>query len=391
MARALTWSTMASALAKGLFFSVSVLFFTRVIGLSATTVGLGLTVAGAVGVGASFAAGYLADRLGAARVLVGTTVGQGLALLTYVVADTTAAFVGTACVAVGLQAMQRTAQSTLLAQHFTGPERVGVRARLRVVTNVFIGLGTGGAALALLADTAAAYTAAMLVIGVLLLASCVPLRQLRGAVAVTGTTRAGRSPVTDRRYLAATALNVVMTMQFGLMTVGLPLWVTGHTHAPAVTVALLLALNTAVVALTQVRASRGTHDVSIAGRAVFQAATLLAVACGLYAAAAAGPVAVAVGLLVLGALAHTAGEVLSEAGSWGLAFELADPANAGAYQGVSQTGTALGNMLAPLVVTATAIDHGPAGWAVLAALFLAAGAGTLALTRRLGLRECVAS
>jgi hypothetical protein len=85
---------------------------------------------------------------------------------------------------------------------------------------------------------------------------------------------------------------------------------------------------------------------------------------------------------VIGGLAHAAGEVLCEAGSWGLAFELADPASAGAYQGISTTGAALGNMLAPLVVTATAIEHGPPGWAVLGALFLAAGAGTLGISRQ---------
>lgn len=68
-------------------------------------------------------------------------------------------------------------------------------------------------------------------------------------------------------------------------------------------------------------------------------------------------------------------------GSWGLAFDLADPRAPGAYQGVSQAGIAIGGMLAPMVVTATAIEHGTAGWAVLAAVFLAAGAATAGLAR----------
>jgi hypothetical protein len=292
-------------------------------------------------------------------------------------------FTGVACVAVGLQAAQRTAQWTLLATHFTGPDRVAVRARLRVITNVFIGLGTAGAALALLVDTPSAYTVAMVAIAALVLLSGIPLRGLRGVAArVSRVTEHGRSPLTDRRYLTVTALYTILAMQFGLLTVGLPLWVTGRTHAPAVTVAVLIALNTVLVAVFQVPASRGTHDIPVAGRAVFRASAALAVACGLYAAAVAGSPAIAVALLVMGGLAHAAGEVLCEAGSWGLAFELADPASAGAYQGVSTTGAALGNMLAPLVVTATAIEHGPPGWAVLAALFLAAGAGTLTIARR---------
>jgi MFS family permease len=382
VSRALTWSTSSGSLAKGLFFSVSALFFTRVIGLSATTVGLGLTVAGAVGVAASFAAGYLADRAGAAPVLVVATLGQGVALLAYIAAGNAVTFTAIACVAVGLQAAQRTAQSALLARHYTGPDRVAVRARLRVITNVFIGLGTAGAALALLVDTRAAYTIAMVTIGALVLLSGIPLRGLNKTGAkVTSVTERGRSPLTDRRYLAVTALYTILAMQFGLLTVGLPLWVTGRTHAPTVTVAVLIAMNTVLVAVFQVPASRGTHDVPVAGRAVFRASALLAVACGLYAAAVVRSPALAVALLVAGGLAHAAGEVLGEAGSWGLAFELADPASAGAYQGVSQTGAALGNMLAPLVVTATAIEHGTLGWSFLAVLFLAAGVGTLAIAK----------
>jgi MFS family permease len=88
---------------------------------------------------------------------------------------------------------------------------------------------------------------------------------------------------------------------------------------------------------------------------------------------------VATALLVLGVFAHSTGEVLAEAGGWELAFELADPRNAGAYQGVSQTGPAVGAMLAPAVVTGTAIEHGGPGWAVLAVTFLLAGAGTAVL------------
>jgi hypothetical protein len=49
---------------------------------------------------------------------------------------------------------------------------------------------------------------------------------------------------------------------------------------------------------------------------------------------------------------------------------------------VSQTSYAIGAMLAPLVVTATAIDHGAAGWAVLGAAFLVAGLLTFAIARR---------
>ncbi|RSM73101.1 MFS transporter [Actinoplanes sp. ATCC 53533] len=382
--RALTWATMAGALSKGVFFSVSVLFFTRVAGLSPATIGLGLTIAGAVAVGASLGSGYLAGAVGARRVLVAATAGQGLALLAYVVVRTPVAFVAVACAAVGLQAVQRTALSTMIAQSFVGPERVEVRARLRVVTNTFIGVGAGLAAVALAIDTDPAYLVAMVWTAAMLFVSAVPVRRLPVGGTAGGPRVRGphRSPLRDRTYLTAAALNAVMTMQFSMLTVGVPLWITGWTAAPAVTVAGLLALNTVIVSLLQIRATRGTHELPGAGRAVARSGVLLALACALYATADHGVALIAVMLLTLATVAHSLAEVLAEAGNWTLAFELADPANIAAYQGVSTTGGSIGSMLGPMLVTVTAIEHGWAGWALLGGLFLATGLATLVLARQ---------
>ena len=384
IARSLTWATMASAAGNGVFYTVSALFFTRVVGLDAATVGLGLTVAGGFAVAGAFVAGPIGDRMGAHRVLLLATAGQGIALLVYVLARNAVSFTVIACFAVGLRSVTSTARSALLASSFTGPDRVAVRARLRVVVNVFIGIGTVLAALALVADTTLAYTVAILLVGGLTVLSCLPLarlqRRIERATPIPDRTPSAavpdedaRSPLQDRRYLAVTALNAVMATHFGLTSVGVPLWVVTHTHAPAVTISALLGLNTLLVALFQVRATRGTHLVPGAARAVTNAGGLLAVACALYAGSAAGGAALAVGLLVLGCVAHAGAEMLGEAGSWGLAFELADPRRAGAYQGLSQTGYALGTMVAPVLVTTTAIQHGTLGWAILGSLYAAAG------------------
>lgn len=382
--RALTWATMSASVSKGVFFSISVLFLTRFAGLSATEVGFGLTIAGGVAVGASLGAGYLANVVGARRLLMAATVGQGLALLGYLAVRTPVAFVAVACAALGQQAIQRTALTTMIAQCFTGPERVEIRARLRVITNGFIALGAGLAAIALAVDTRAAYLLAMVATAALLFVSALSVRRIAvaGPVGRTPGRDRRRSPLKDRTYLAATALNAVMTTQFSLLTVGVPLWVAGWTAAPPVTVAGLLVLNTVIVSLLQIWAARGAHELPAAGRAVARAGGLLALACGLYAATASGTAVVVVAVLVLATVAHSLAEILSEAGNWTLAFELADPTNTAAYQGVSQTGPALGSMLGPLLVTATAINHGWAGWMVLGVLFLTAGLLTLGLARR---------
>jgi hypothetical protein len=399
VARSLTLSTMAFALSSGVFYTVSALYFTRVIGLGATTVGLGLGIAGGVGVLAAYGAGWLSDRVGAHHVQAWATGLNGLAMLAYTLASDAVVFTLVASLAIGLRSASGSSKQAMLARWYTGPERVEVRARMRVVTNVFIGLGTVAAAAALLVDTPAAYRTAMLAVGVLLLLAALPLARLGRQVPELAArmvqhateraddeqageqgTRRGSSPWRDRRYVAAVACNAVVAMHFGLQTVGVPLWV-ATTEAPTAMVAVLLVLNTVVVALLQVRASRGTHDVRHAGVTVRRASWLLAAACVLYALAGYGNLAAACALLVVAALAHSLGEILGEAGGWGMAFELADPQHAGAYQGLSQTGYALASMVAPALVTATAIEHGTVGWLGLAALFVAAGTAAAVVAR----------
>jgi MFS transporter len=393
--RSLTLTTASASLATGLFYSVSALYFTRVIGLTPTTVGLGLTIAGAAGVLASFLGGYAADRVGADRLQLGANAVQGAAMLAYVFAGSALTFTLVACVAVGSRSLQGSAKAALQARWFTGADRVEVRARLRVVTNVFIGLGTVLAALALLVDTAAAYRTTMVVVAVLLVASTVPLLGLRGVpgfatvmdVHLDPDHVRGRSPLRDRTYVTSVALNSVIAMQFSMSSVGVPLWIVTRTEAPEVVISVLLVLNTVIVALFQVRAARGTHDIAIAGRTVRRGSLLLAAGCLLYAAAGSVGAVAAVVLLVSGELLGTWAEIWCEAGGWGLAFELADPASAGAYQGLTQTGYALASMVAPALVTATAVDHGFPGWAFLALLFAAAGAAVGVVASRASARR----
>nr|WP_179503790.1 MFS transporter [Nocardioides daedukensis] len=399
---------MAGALANGLFISVSALYFTFVIGLSATSVGLGLTIAGGVGVLASYAGGPLADTFGPDRLQVWTTGVQGLALLAYVTADDMLSFVLIACVVVGARSMQGTAKSTLQARWFTGPERVDIRARLRVVTNVFIGIGTCLAAVALVIGTADAYRLTMVLVGLVNLLAVWPLLGLRARVpglaeglAPTRGRRAVnpvrlRSPWRDRTYLSSVALNSVLAMQFGIQNVGIPLWIAHHTQAPLVMVSVLMVTNTVLVSLLQVRAARGTHDVRAAGRVVRRGSLLLAVACVVYAASGETGATLAIVLLVVAELFSTFAEISTEAGGWGLAFELADQANAGAYQGMSSTGYSIANMLAPLVITSTAIAWEGPGWLLLAGIFVLAGMGVATVAERAALadpqrREYVAS
>ncbi|MFI5694059.1 MFS transporter [Kribbella sp. NPDC051586] len=386
--RALACAVAALSLSRGMFFTVSALYFTRGVGLSPTTVGIGLTIAGGVGVLGSYVGGWLSDRYGADRLQQWALAANGAALLGYALAHDVVTFVLVAACVSATRGLQSTAQMTLLARWYVGPERVAVRARLRVVMNVGIGIGTLLAGLALLVDTATAYRLTVLLVGAITILGTIPLIGMRRRVSglaermdasASAEGPRGPSPLRDRTYVTSTALNAVLAIHFGLTSVGIPLWVADHTDAPTVVVSALLVVNTAYVALFQVRASRGTQDLRKAGRSVRRAGLLLLVACALFAVAGHLGAAAATCVLLLAALASSAAETRGEAGSWGMAFELADPARAGAYQGLSQTGLALAQMLGPAVVTTTALNHGTPGWLTLGTLFATTGTATALL------------
>jgi len=398
--RRLLTVTLVDTLGRGAFFTLTSLYLITIVGLPAVAVGLGLTVAGAVGVAASLVFGHLADRFSARRMLVWLHLVQGLALISYVLVHDLPTLVATASVVTLAQQGGSAVRSAAVGRAFPGTERVRVRATMRTVTNVGIGVGTALAAVPLAIGTGEAYRVTMALSGALFLASAVLVAGLSAARVDaapadrtdTGTIvrrePAGRSPYRDVRFLAVTALTGLFGMQFGLFEVGVPIWIVQHTVAPDVLVSPLLLVNTVIVVLLQVRLSRGTDTVAGAARVMRHAGWVMAVACGLWAAA--GwvrgddwvPAATATAVLVLAAVAHSLAEITSSAAGWALSFELAPADRIGAYQGVYGTGYAVAAMIAPTVVTLTAVDLGTAGWAILAVVFLGSALGVGAIAGR---------
>ncbi|MFE0135595.1 MFS transporter [Streptomyces sp. NPDC059037] len=377
--RRLSVLTFLNAFGNGLYYPIGVLYFTRVVGIDATAVGLGLTVAGVVGVLAGVPAGRAADRWGSRRVgalLWGAT---GLATLSYVFVGSYAAFLLAVVCTTGLMQASRGVMGAVFAEVLPGATRVESRAYLRMVTNVAMGVGGACGALALQADTRGAYTAvivtnALTFAAPALMVARLPLGAHRRDVPAAAVQAGSRwRAVRDLPYLAVTLLNAVLVIQYTLLEVGLPLWIVERTDAPRWTAALLLIVNCVLVALLQVRMSRTVSDVPGAVRAMGRSGVLLAVACAVFAVSAGLPPVWAVVVLVAGAVIQVLAEVLSSTGGWTLGYELADARAHGVYQGVFNSGTAIGLMAGPALVTLTAVRHGPVGWVALAVLFAGAG------------------
>lgn len=389
--RVLVVLTFVRTLGRGVVLTLTVLYFTRVVGLSVGQIALVLTVANGLGVLASYAGGHLADRHSARVLNAGALVGSGVVLACYTVASSFWPILVLACLSSIMQSTGGSANSAMVARGFTGPGRVNARAVMRSITNLGIALGGLLAGAALAVDTAAAYRVAMLLGASAFVGASFLVRRLPDSVDAPRPSLGGdeaepvdarpRPPYRDLRYVALTVLTGIFAMQFAVTEMGLALWVTQRTSAPPVVVSGLLILNTAMVVLLQVPLSKRTHEIPYAARTAALAGVVMFTACLVYSVTGSTGLVVTIALLVLAMVVHTIAELLGAAAQWGLSFELAPTARAGAYQGFAQMGFGLGMTAAPFVVTHTAIANGSTGWLVLGSIFLAAGIGTWLVCR----------
>ncbi|MFK3980273.1 MFS transporter [Micromonospora sp. NPDC050397] len=380
--RILAVSTLVQTVGRGIWLTASALFLTRSVGLSVAQVGLGLTVTALVSLVASAPMGYLADRYGPRGTqLLGLLASAGFTGALIAVRSFPQ-FLAVGVATALSDAAFRGARGAVIAGAVPPDQRVRTRAYLRATTNVGISIGTVLAGVGLAADTRAAYVtliginAATLAVAALILIPMAPIPPVAGP---------GHGPrliaLRDRPFLAFTVLDGLMSMHFGLLNIALPLWIAQHTDAPRWLISVLLLVNTTVIVLFQVRASRGTEALTGAARAARRAGLAIGAACLLYAASGAGPTPVAVTLLVAGALVHVIGELWHSAAGWGISFGLAPAHAQGQYQGAYGMGMQLGGMLAPVLVTTLAVGWGAPGWLVLAVLFVLLGAAQPAVVR----------
>ncbi|MFJ7960788.1 MFS transporter [Streptomyces sp. NPDC096319] len=379
--RTLAASHFVNAVGSGLFLTAGVLYFTQAVRLPAASVGLGLGIAGLLSLAVGIAVGHLADRHGARGVSVATLALQALATAAFVLVDGFWPFVLAVSTATGAKAAGLAARAPLI-RHHGGDRPQEFRAYLRAVTNVGISLGallagwavqvgTLGAYQVLVAGNACAFAASAAVL--LLLPPTAPTPVTRGP---------RRLALRDRPYLALTALDGVMAIQFKVLTVAIPLWLVGSTSAPHWLVSGTMLTNTVLVVGLQVRASRGIDSPRAAGGAYRRAGAAFLVSCALVSLSAGTPVAVAVVLLLTAVVVHTVGELWHAAGGFEVSYALAPPHATGQYLGVFGLGAGLAEALGPGLLIALCIGGGRLGWFAVGALFAVTGLLTPLAVRR---------
>lgn len=194
-----------------------------------------------------------------------------------------------------------------------------------------------------------------------------------GIISLAAGITVGHIALRDCPYLLVTALDGVMSIQFKVLTVALPLWLIEVTNAPRWLISTTMLLNTAIVIAFQVRASRGVNTPSAGGRAYRRSGVAFLASCSLLSLTAGVPAWVAVTLMLTAVLSHAIGELWHSAAGFEVSFALAPDHATGQYLGVFGLGLGLAETLGPGLLIALCITWGQPGWYVIGTLFTLTG------------------
>jgi MFS family permease len=371
--RILAISTLVNTAGNGMFVTAGALYFTRVVGLSAVQVGGGLTIAGFFALAAGIPVGRMADRWGPRRLWALSLVVEACAMAAFLFVTSFPSFVIVACGSQFAAAASQTARMPVF-RRIGGSSATRLRAVLRSLVNVGTSIGAFAAGIVIAADTAFAYfllvlanaiTFALNVLLVLLLPKLEPLR--------TKSANKTGMAMRDRGFLAVTVLSGVLLIQHPVLTFAVPIWIVQHTEASRSVVAAMVIINTVMVALLQLRATRGIDDVTTAGKAVRIAAFGFLLAFILFGWASAFSGVATTTILIVGIFVFTLAELRYSAAEFELSFGLAPPHLQGEYSGVFGLGQGLATSAGPYLLAVLVLGVGMMGWIGLGVLVIGAG------------------
>ncbi|MFF5178901.1 MFS transporter [Micromonospora sp. NPDC000316] len=375
LTRALAVQAMVYAIGSGLFHAGSAVFFTRALGLSAAQVGLGLSISAGVSLLGTVPLGGLTDRYGPQRVWVCGLVLDAALFASYPFVGSFAGFLAVVVALGTVDAATGVARQVYSINALPPAERVTGLAYQRSLLNVGFGLGAVISGVVLAVDTIAAYRGMVWFIATVVLVTALFVRRLPRLPHVARATEPmGRLAVLrDRPFLAVSLLSGLLTAHGVLYLTVLPLWIITHTDAPKTVIAGLVLLNTILIVLLQVRASRGADTASGAARASRRGGLLVAVFCLVLPISGATRGVLTIVVLVAAAMLLILAELIQSAGAWGLTATLPPNDQRGAYVGALRLGEQVQYLIAPAGLTALGVSTGGWGWYPTAAIFVLVG------------------
>ena len=364
------------SLGTGTFLAGSALYFTRSVGLSASQVSIGVTASAVCGLLATVPWGHAAHRFGARRVYLILLLARALCFAGYALVTDFPAYLLVAVLLGTVDKPATSVQQELVAVAIGGMDRQRALGWIRTTRNVGFAVGSGTAGLVSVLPELGGYRVVVLInaasfVVAAFLVTLLPKPPASAARAATGRRLTGL--LADRRYLALTGVNGVLTAHMALLSIGLPLWVVSRTGLPAITVPILIGINAVLAMLLQVPVAARVGDTATATRTLVVAGALLAGCCAVAALLPLVTRGVGLVLAVLAVLLLTGAELAQSAGGWKLSFDLAPEHGRAVYLARFSLGLTMQQIVLPVVLTVAVFRAGTAGWLVLGLLLAAAG------------------
>lgn len=383
--RFLPWLLTASLvewIGTGMFVTASTVYFVRFVGLTPTSVGVGLSLAGAVALLAAVPLGALSDAWGTRRVLILINACRAAATACYPVVGEWWGFLAVTTVVVVTETAAIPLTQAAVGERTTERTRTTVMGTQRTVLNVGMSTGSLIAAAAISTDSAAVYDWLFVANAVTFGVAALLVSRLAPVPRRPEATRSSRLAVFgDRRLLTIASYDAVLTLWLPILNVALPVWLATHTDAPLGLFGVLYAVNTMTCVLLQVPVSARIRSTMDAWRAYAASGVFLAMACACFAVTPLTRGTGTVVVLVLCVVATTAGELCQVSAAWTLSFNLAPPKDRAQYLSGFGLGRAtVTRLVGPVLLTGVVIALGPPGWILLATVF--AGATVVAVMAR---------
>lgn len=377
VSRVIAVNAVVDSAGTGAYLSAAVLYFTRFGGMSPSAYGLGLAVAGLIGMLASTPVCSLADRFPVKHVVVCIAVWRaaGFAVLAFV--HGLAVFV---LVLSALYLFDRSAgplYQALIGALLTGTDRTRAMAVTRSARNVGFSVGFLTAGVALHIGTPAAYrglfflNSASFIAMAVLIASLPATKRHREPASSRGERAAGAvPPARNRFFVGVTLSNAVLFLYAALLLSVLPLWTADHTKAPLWIITVMLLVNTAFAVGGQLKAVASVNDPTSAARAATRSAVYMTLSCAMLAISGITTNSYeAVAVLLAAIVFLSLAEILHSTAACQVSYDLAPPGRQGAYLGFFNTGLSSVEFFGAAPILYLISHLGDITWLIVASLF----------------------
>ncbi|MFD9499872.1 MFS transporter [Streptomyces sp. NPDC060035] len=336
------------SIGTGVFIPVSMLYFLATTPLTLVQVGAALTTAGLLALPAGPLVGGLVDRYGAKSVLQAANLAQALGFAGYLLVDQTWQI----AICAWLNSAGRAVSFSCYGVTVTALAAPGQRERwfglLGSVRNLGYALGGLLCAVAVSFGTHGVYASIVVVNALSYVTAFVLLRaapNIRPEAGQDGAGGWGRV-LRDRRYLSLVAHQLCFAISLFALNIAIPVYAVDVLGLPGWTAGAVFVLNTLMVGFGQGivigwLSGRIRSRVLVAGHACFAAGYLLFLAADRVA------LALAVGVVLLGAGSYTLGEILGGPITSTVAAESAPEALRGRYLALNQLAVTVAGAVAP--------------------------------------------